>query len=71
MSKSFLAIAEAADFPASTMTFIVPQGTPLAGGVFEIKRIRSTTDEDRATFSKELAMNQAEYDRREAAGEEI
>lgn len=52
MDKPILAVAACADFPSLSMTFHVPSGTPLAGGVFEIKRVRNATADDLAPYTK-------------------
>lgn len=67
--KPFLAISYSAHLPASTVTFLVPQGIPLPIGTYEIRPLGVTTDEHRAMFKREIAMNDADYARREAAGE--
>lgn len=40
-----------ADMPSGTVRFYVPRDFPLAGGVFEIRRVRTATDADRKVFS--------------------
>lgn len=69
MSKTFEAVAISADFPASTVTFLVKQGIPLPIGLYRFERIEADDATVRARFAKEFAMNDADYKRREAAGE--
>lgn len=48
--KSFECQIIDADFPSGTIRFRAPRDFMLAGGMYEIKRIRSSTPEDVAKF---------------------
>jgi hypothetical protein len=54
-----------ADFPASTVTFIVPQGAlRLSGGMFRLEYLRPVNDDDEQKLANEIAMEAREYQRR-------
>ncbi len=41
-----------ADLPSMTARFRIPEGFPFAGGIYEIRRVRTATDGDRARWAK-------------------
>ena len=51
MSQAFECQPYDADMPSGTVRFYVPRDFPLAGGVFEIRRVRTATEADRKTFA--------------------
>lgn len=50
MSERFECLIYDADLPSMTARFRMPEGFPLAGGIFEIRRVRTATKEDRARW---------------------
>jgi hypothetical protein len=38
--------------PSMTARFKVPEGFPLAGGIYRIERVRTVTEEDKASFAR-------------------
>ena len=48
--KSFECQILDADFPSGTIRFYAPRDFMVAGGMYEIRRIRSSTPEDVAKF---------------------
>lgn len=48
--EAFARMAYDAHCPSMTVRFQVPEGFPLAGGIFRIQRVRSATPEDLARF---------------------
>ena len=40
-----------AHLPSGTARFYMPRDFPVCGGMFEIRRIRNVTEEDKATFA--------------------
>lgn len=51
MEKAFECQPYDADMEAGAVRFYVPRDFPLAGGVFEIRRVRTATAQDKKTFS--------------------
>lgn len=50
-TTSFECLIYDMDFPTMTARFQMPQGFPVAGGVYEIRRVRTATDADRARWA--------------------
>lgn len=50
-SDAFECMAYDAHCPSMTMRFQVPEGFPLAGGIFRVQRVRTATQEDTARFA--------------------
>lgn len=61
-SDTFECIAYDAHCPSMTVRFRVPEGFPLAGGVFRIQRARTATAEDRAKFGHLSDAPEMSYD---------
>lgn len=51
LDKTFECQPYDADMASGTVRFYVPRDFPLAGGVYEIRRIRTVTPEDEAVFA--------------------
>jgi len=49
--QSFECLIFDAHLPSMTVRFQVPEGFPIAGGVFRIERIRTSTPEDIEKFA--------------------
>lgn len=48
---AFECLAYDAHCPSMTVRFSVPEGFPLAGGIFRVQRVRTATPEDTARFA--------------------
>jgi hypothetical protein len=60
--RSFECMAYDAHCPSQTVRFQVPDGFPLAGGIFRIQRVRTATPEDTASFAGRPDAPEYHYD---------